>query len=111
VGKVTHSLEFGKHLPYITSVQTIDELREMAAENKSPIEKMSFEVAMTELETIVRELESGKTGLEDSIAAYERGVALKNHCQKRLSEAQMRISEISIDPNGKVTAKASKSSE
>lgn len=74
------------------------------AEAKPAIEKMSFEAAMSELETIVRELESGKTGLEDSIAAYERGIVLKNHCQKRLNEAQLRISEISVE-GGTITSK------
>lgn len=81
------------------------------AEPKPAIEKMSFEAAMTELEILVRELESGKTGLEDSIATYERGVALKNHCQKRLSEAQLRISEISVDGGGNVSAKTVQHSE
>lgn len=77
----------------------------MSTGTQQPIEKLSFEAAMTELETIVREMESGKTGLEQSIAAYERGIALRNHCQKRLSEAQMRIAEISTDANGNLTTK------
>ena len=66
----------------------------------APIDNLSFESALTELETIVREMEQGKTGLEDSIAAYERGVALKNHCQARLNDAQMRISQITKNADG-----------
>lgn len=74
--------------------------------NSAPaIETLSFEAAMAELEKIVRELETGKTGLEDSIAAYERGVRLKQHCEKKLKEAQMRIAQITVDGNGKIEAK------
>lgn len=67
---------------------------------------MSFEQALTELETIVTSLESGKAPLEDSIAAYERGIALKKHCEKKLGEAQEKIEKISISPNGTPTASA-----
>lgn len=58
---------------------------------------------MTELETIVKDLENGKTSLEDSINAYERGIALKNHCEGKLREAQSRIDKIVIKPDGSVT--------
>jgi exodeoxyribonuclease VII small subunit len=58
------------------------------------IDKLSFESALTELEKIVRDVEQGKAGLEDSIAAYERGMQLKQHCQQRLDAAQMRIAQI-----------------
>ena len=65
------------------------------------VETLSFEAAMGELETIVRDLETGKAALEDSIAAYERGVALKTHCEKKLREAQAKIEKITIGPDGK----------
>ncbi len=68
----------------------------------SPVEQLSFEAALAELETIVRGLEQGDTALDDSIAAYERGVALKNHCEKKLGEAQAKIETITIDKNGAV---------
>lgn len=61
---------------------------------------MSFEDALAELETIVGALESGKAPLEDSIQAYERGIALKKHCEKKLSDAQEKIEKISIDSDG-----------
>lgn len=64
------------------------------------ITALSFEAAMVELEKIVREMESGKTGLEDAIASYERGVALKNHCAQRLQDAQMRIDQITKNADG-----------
>ena len=55
---------------------------------------MSFEDALAELERIVRGLESGQQKLEDAIAAYERGAALKRHCEKRLAEAESRVQAI-----------------
>lgn len=66
----------------------------------SKIDTLSFEAALAELEQIVRDMEQGKASLEDSIAAYERGVALKNHCAARLSAAQMRIDQITLAANG-----------
>ncbi|MFA5591835.1 MAG: exodeoxyribonuclease VII small subunit [Micavibrio sp.] len=67
-----------------------------------PIEKLSFEAALEELETIVRALETGRAPLEESIASYERGVALKNHCERKLSEARLKIEKISLSPDGAV---------
>ena len=61
---------------------------------------MSFEDALAELEGIVRNLETGQTKLDDSIIAYERGVALKKHCEKRLNDARLKIEKISMDENG-----------
>lgn len=72
-------------------------------ENKISLDKLSFEAAMAELETIVRDLENGKTSLEDSINAYERGIALKNHCEGKLREAQARIDKIVVKPDGSVS--------
>lgn len=70
--------------------------------NNTPIDQLTFESALAELETIVRNLEKGETALEDSIAAYERGVALKSHCEKKLREAQAKIEKISINSDGSV---------
>lgn len=64
------------------------------------IDKLSFENALGELEGIVRALESGKAPLEESISAYERGIALKNHCEKKLSEARLKIEKITLSPGG-----------
>lgn len=61
---------------------------------------LSFENAMGELEQIIRNLENGKISLEESISAYERGVALKNHCEAKLNDARMKIEKISLGPNG-----------
>ena len=58
---------------------------------------------MAELETIVKDLENGKTSLEDSINAYERGISLKNHCENKLREAQARIDKIVVHADGSVS--------
>jgi exodeoxyribonuclease VII small subunit len=67
------------------------------------VEKMSFEEALGELESIVGALESGKAPLEDSIKNYERGVALKKHCEAKLREAQLKIEKINVGPDGNAT--------
>lgn len=54
-------------------------------------EEMRFSDALAELETIVSDLESGQLELEESIARYERGVALLRACQARLAEAEQRV--------------------
>ena len=69
----------------------------------SAIEKMSFETALDELQKIVSDLESGKTTLEKSIASYERGVALKNHCEARLRDAQSKIEKIVVSTDGSLS--------
>ena len=63
-------------------------------------DNMSFEAALAELESIVGALESGKAPLEDSITSYERGIALKKQCEKKLAEAQEKIEKITISPDG-----------
>ena len=57
----------------------------------SPIADMKFETALAELEDIVSSMEAGKLELEASIAAYQRGMALMQHCQKQLSAAEEQI--------------------
>jgi exodeoxyribonuclease VII small subunit len=52
----------------------------------------------------VRRLEEGSSKLDEAIAAYERGVALKRHCEEKLQEAQSRVEKIVLGPNGQVTA-------
>lgn len=66
------------------------------------IAKLGFEEALQELEAIVRNLEGGKGKLEDSIKAYERGALLKQHCETKLREAQMKIDKIVLGPDGAV---------
>ncbi len=61
---------------------------------------MSFEQALAELEKIVQDLERGQLNLEAAIQAYERGTALKAHCQRKLQEAQLRVERITFGPDG-----------
>ena len=64
------------------------------------ISSLSFEAALEELERIVAELESGKAELERSIHVYERGAALKAHCEEKLKAAQLRVEKIIVGPGG-----------
>ena len=62
----------------------------------------SFEEALKELEQIVRRMESGGQDLDRSIADYERGMALKNLCEKRLNEARLKVEKIVKTAEGKI---------
>jgi exodeoxyribonuclease VII small subunit len=64
------------------------------------IQALSFEQAMTELESIVQRLESGQESLEQSISLYERGTALRTHCEGKLNQAQLKIEKITQQPDG-----------
>jgi exodeoxyribonuclease VII small subunit len=74
------------------------------ADANADIAEMSFEAAMKELESIVRRLEEGQVELEDSIAIYERGTALKAHCEAKLKDAEARIEKIVKVSGGGVAA-------
>lgn len=67
------------------------------------ISTLSFEDALRALEDVVRRLESGEVPLDDSISLYERGEALRKHCQARLDAAQARIERIVAGPDGNAT--------
>lgn len=66
------------------------------------IAALSFEDALAELERIVRQLEDGRAKLDDAIAAYERGTALKRHCEAKLREAQAKIDRITVAGDGTI---------
>ena len=61
---------------------------------------LSFEHALSELEKIVAELESGQAPLERSIEMYERGARLKAHCESRLQAARLRVEKIVVGQGG-----------
>jgi len=61
---------------------------------------MSFEQALDQLEKIVASLETGDVPLNKSIEIYERGEALKSHCEKLLKAAEDRIEKIRLDRAG-----------
>ncbi len=73
------------------------------ADEKPDIAGMSFEDALRALEDVVRKLEGGEVPLDQSITLYERGEALRAHCQKRLDAAQVRIDKIVTDAAGRAT--------
>ena len=72
------------------------------------IAAMSFEDALAELEQIVRRLEAGQVKLDEAIQFYERGAQLKQHCERKLNEAQQRVDRIVIGPDGSVGAEPMK---
>ena len=61
------------------------------------IAQMSFETAMAELEQVVTQLERGDVALDDSIALYERGAALKAHCEAKLKSAEEKVAAITLN--------------
>jgi exodeoxyribonuclease VII small subunit len=67
------------------------------------IKTLSFEKSLALLEEIVAKLESGRVDLEESIKIYERGEALRKHCETKLAEAETRIEKITLGANGKPT--------
>ena len=75
----------------------------MAQNSNSDIVKLPFERAIEELESIVKRLEEGKVPLEESIAIYERGEALKHRCEELLRQAEARVEKITLDAGGKPT--------
>ncbi len=74
----------------------------MAEENED-IAALPFEQALAQLEAIVEKLEKGSVALEESIAIYARGEALKKHCEALLQSAEQRIEKITLGPDGKPT--------
>jgi exodeoxyribonuclease VII small subunit len=64
------------------------------------ISALSFEEALAELEAIVKRLEGGQAKLEQAIAEYERGAALRAHCERKLAEAEMKLQAVVTAANG-----------
>jgi exodeoxyribonuclease VII small subunit len=75
----------------------------MAGTAQNDVNQLSFEKAIEELESIVKRLEEGKVPLEESVAIYERGEALKRRCSELLSQAEARVAKITLDAGGKPT--------
>ena len=69
------------------------------------IKGLTFEAALKELEEIVSQLDTGSIDLDKAVEAYEKGAKLKQHCEKKLKEAQLRIEKIEVDKNGDITTK------
>jgi exodeoxyribonuclease VII small subunit len=75
----------------------------MADDIHADVTRLPFERAIEELESIVKRLEEGKVPLEESVAIYERGEALKRRCEELLRLAQARVEKITFDAAGKPT--------
>ncbi len=69
--------------------------------SERPVAELSFEEAMQELEGVVSRLEKGEVPLEESITLYERGAALKAHCEAKLRAAQEKVEQIVLDAEGR----------
>ncbi|MFD2648739.1 exodeoxyribonuclease VII small subunit [Devosia albogilva] len=67
------------------------------------ISALSFEAALHQLEEIVQKLETGRAPLAESISIYERGEALKKHCETLLQTAEARIEKITLSRDGRAT--------
>jgi len=78
----------------------------MAEKIPADIKKLSFEAALEELESIVNELEAGEVDLEKSIQVYERGTALKAHCEAKLREAELKVEKITLGADGSAKGSA-----
>ena len=76
-----------------------------AAGPDQDVSTLSFEEALAELERIVRSLEGGQQKLEQAILAYERGTALRRHCEAKLMEVEGRVAAI-VESGGTVTLRA-----
>lgn len=72
----------------------------MTENNNADIADLSFEAALEELEKIVAGLEGGNVPLDQSIAQYERGEALRAHCQKLLGAAEAKVEKIRLGADG-----------
>ena len=68
--------------------------------SETPVNEMSFEEAMKELEQVVGQLERGDVALEASIALYERGAELKKRCETKLKEAEEKVAALTLDADG-----------
>lgn len=66
----------------------------------TPVDEMSFEAAMAELETVLGKLERGDVALDESIVLYERGALLKARCETKLKEAEEKVAAITLDGDG-----------
>ena len=71
-----------------------------AGARHADIREMSFERALKELEAIVGRLERGDVELEESISIYERGVALRDHCDRLLKQAEAKVEKLTFNPSG-----------
>ncbi|MCH2546012.1 MAG: exodeoxyribonuclease VII small subunit [Alphaproteobacteria bacterium] len=71
-----------------------------SSQQHADIANLSFEAAMGELEAIVKRMETGEAELESAISDYDRGMALKKHCETKLADARMKVEKIVQNEDG-----------
>jgi exodeoxyribonuclease VII small subunit len=81
-------------------------LKEHPVKDHADIKSMTFEAALKELEQIVTRLERGDVELEESIAIYERGEALRQHCDQLLKRAEAKVERITLNAEGRPSGTA-----
>lgn len=72
------------------------------------IARLSFEEALSELQSLVKSLEKGDSKLDDAINSYQRGVDLKRHCEAKLREAQLKVEKIVQGADGTIATEPAK---
>jgi exodeoxyribonuclease VII small subunit len=92
----------GNPVPAKAGVIEVAEAKSNAGKVSADIAAMSFEQALGELQELVKRLERGDNKLDEAIKAYERGAALKRHCEAKLKEAQLKVEKIVLGPDGKI---------
>lgn len=75
------------------------------------IESMTFEQALAELEEIVKKIDAGQESLQSAVSSFEKGVLLKNYCEKKLTEARLKVEKITKFENGNIVTEELKQSE
>ncbi|MDH5611445.1 MAG: exodeoxyribonuclease VII small subunit [Gammaproteobacteria bacterium] len=66
--------------------------------------KINFEESLSELETLVEEMEQGNLSLEESLSRFEKGISLTTECQQALQSAELKVQEL-VEKNGKILEK------
>ncbi len=82
------------------------ETRETPTASAVPLDDingMSFEKAMGELESLVRRLEEGRLTLEEAVNSYERGTALRSHCEAKLRTAKLKVEQVLGEKSGNLS--------
>jgi exodeoxyribonuclease VII small subunit len=65
--------------------------------DKNLTQEVQFESALEELETLVAQMEGGSLSLDESLQAFERGIALTRHCSNALAQAELKVQALTAD--------------
>jgi exodeoxyribonuclease VII small subunit len=98
--KGTYAAQLGKAEDILHSISKFE--GEIIMLDLKSIENMSFEAALAELKEIVKKIDTGEESLDSSINSFERGVLLKDHCEKKLQAARLKIEKITKLPDSTI---------